>query len=57
MRFREVNAEVAAAIRANDGYCCCAIEKNKDTKCPCKAFREQPEPGLCECGRFVKEDF
>lgn len=48
-------AEVRAALKANDGYCPCRLEKTPDTKCPCKEFREQTEPGLCHCELYQKE--
>ena len=51
--------EIQAAVNANDGYCICAIVKVSDTKCMCKEFREQEEPGLCHCGlyeRIITED-
>lgn len=51
--YKEINHEVAKLVEANDGYCPCAIEKNADTLCPCKEFREQPS-GICCCGRFEK---
>ena len=38
-------------IKANSGYCPCAIVKNQDTKCPCKDFREE---GECHCGLYIK---
>ncbi len=38
----------------NDGYCPCMLEKTPDTKCICKAFRNQNVQGYCHCGRFVK---
>ena len=28
--------DVEEAVRANDGYCPCAIIKDEDTKCMCK---------------------
>ena len=34
----------------NDGYCPCQVEKNEDTKCPCKMFRESHE---CVCELYV----
>ena len=43
---------VSDAVRANNNYCCCAIEKTPDTMCMCKEFREQQEGGFCHCGRF-----
>ena len=46
--------EIEEAIKNNDGYCCCAIEKTEDTKCMCKDFREQKECGFCHCGRYLK---
>ena len=50
----EINPGIREAVKASDGYCPCAIEHNPDTKCICKAFREQTEPGECHCGRFAK---
>lgn len=44
--------DIEAAVKANDGYCPCAI-KSIDTKCMCKAFREQLE-GTCHCGLYTK---
>ena len=46
--------EVAAAIKENNGYCCCAIERSAGTKCMCKDFRLKTEPGMCGCGRYMK---
>jgi hypothetical protein len=45
--------EITLAVANNDGYCPCLIEKNEDTKCICKEFREQGV-GLCRCGRYEK---
>lgn len=54
MRIVEVNPDFRATVEANDGYCPCMIEKNEDTRCMCRDFREQKEPGPCNCGRFEK---
>lgn len=35
-------------------YCPCALERNEDTVCICKEFREQDFPGECHCGRYEK---
>ena len=51
---KELYQEITQVIRDNDGYCCCALEKNQDTLCMCKAFQEQEESGFCHCGRFFK---
>ena len=45
--------EVREALRQNDGYCPCRIEKIPDTKCMCKEFLEQ-DSGECLCGLYVK---
>jgi hypothetical protein len=54
LKIMEINPEFKAAVDANDGYCPCLIDRNADTKCMCKDFREQTEPGPCHCGRFEK---
>lgn len=54
MKIIEVNPSFREAVEANDGYCPCMIEKSPETKCMCKDFREQREPGKCHCGRFEK---
>ena len=46
--------KIEEAIKNNDGYCCCALEKNEDTKCMCRDFREQKRYGFCHCGRYLK---
>jgi len=46
--------EITEAVKNNDGYCPCSIERSEDTKCICKEFREQDYEGECHCGRFVK---
>ena len=53
MRIIEVNPDIRQLVADNGGYCPCLIQKNEDTKCMCKDFREQ-ESGLCHCGRFEK---
>lgn len=50
----DIYNQVTQAVKDNEGYCPCELEKNKDTKCICKNFREQTDPGECHCGRFVK---
>lgn len=54
MKIVEINPRVKMLVDLNDGYCPCAILKNEDTKCMCKEFKEQKEPGECHCGRFIK---
>ena len=45
---------IKAQVDENEGYCPCRISKTPDTKCMCKEFREQTEPGTCHCGMFAK---
>ena len=52
---KEFAAEMHKALEETGGYCPCALEQSEDTKCICKEFREQAEPGLCFCGLYVKE--
>jgi hypothetical protein len=46
--------EIIEAVEANDGYCPCALEKNDDSKCMCKDFRDCTNTDFCHCGRFYK---
>lgn len=41
-------------LRESNGYCPCRIDKNQDTKCLCKEFRESQELGECHCGLYVR---
>ena len=50
----EIYNDVTNAVQDNNGYCPCMLNKSADTKCPCKAFREQSVEGECHCGRYVK---
>jgi ferredoxin-thioredoxin reductase catalytic subunit len=50
---KEVVELIREGLRRTGGYCPCLTTKNEDTKCMCKAFREQEE-GKCLCGLFIK---
>lgn len=50
---KEYVKEIKNQLKANNGYCPCALEKTKDTKCMCKEFREMEE-GTCHCGLYIK---
>lgn len=52
----EFAAKVKEQVLSNDGYCPCRISRTPDTKCMCKEFREQKEPGLCHCGLYLKTE-
>lgn len=48
--------EIEQAVKDNDGYCPCKLEKTPDTKCICKEFRNQVKEGIlgeCHCGRWI----
>ena len=47
-------ADISEAVKLNEGYCPCLQEKNDDTKCMCKDFRESANTDFCHCGRYYK---
>lgn len=47
--------DIRKRLKANNGYCPCRLVKNEDTRCMCKDFLEQTEPGECHCGLYIKE--
>lgn len=63
IRFNE-NEEIVKTIKEglkkNGGYCPCRLEKNEDTKCMCKEFKEQiKDPnfeGYCHCLLYYKSN-
>lgn len=54
LKIIEIHPEYREDVEKNNGYYPCAIWQTPDTKCMCKDFREQTEPGECNCGRFEK---
>lgn len=57
VRMKGTEARIVLdALKANNGYCPCSIIKNEDTKCPCKEFRKQADPGECRCGLYTKTE-
>lgn len=51
---KEVYEAATKAVKANDGYCCCRLSRDKNARCMCKDFRDQTTEGLCYCERFMK---
>lgn len=55
-------AAVTAALKENQGYCPCKLDKTEETKCMCKEFRDILNSGLsgtCHCGLYtavIQED-
>lgn len=53
---KELVDEIHRQLKENGGYCPCRLEKNADTKCMCKEFRDQIKagfPGTCHCGLYT----
>ena len=50
---KEEVLEILAAIKANDGYCPCQVEKTERTKCMCLNFLESSDE-WCHCGLYKK---
>lgn len=49
-------ADIKQRLKERNGYCPCQIDKTPDTKCRCKAFRDQikrGEEGECHCGLWI----
>lgn len=51
---KEVVKAIRKQLKENDGYCPCQLIRTSDSKCMCKAFREQTTPGECHCGLYIK---
>ena len=47
--------EIRTALKNNDGYCPCKIDKNNSTKCICEDFRNNTDSGFCHCGLYYKK--
>jgi ferredoxin-thioredoxin reductase catalytic subunit len=49
---------IKTALKANNGYCPCRIEKIPENICMCSEFKDQiKDPnfyGMCHCGLYVK---
>lgn len=49
----EYRSIMKKALKENNGYCPCKLERIPDNKCMCKEFKEQVE-GWCTCGLYLK---
>ena len=47
---------VKEGLKQTGGYCPCRIERNEDTKCMCKEFRDAPIDTICTCGLYIKTE-
>ena len=50
----KLRQEIQQAVKDNDGYCPCKLQKIPENKCMCLEFRNQ-EKGYCHCGLYYKE--
>ena len=50
----EFYKKITQAVKNNDNYCPCMLQKTDDTRCICRAFREQTTEGFCHCKRYQK---
>ena len=50
----EKKQQLLKAIKDNDGYCPCRLEKSAETLCVCESFKNLAEPGICLCMLFKK---
>ncbi len=54
----EIVRTVKEGLKAKGGYCPCRLEKNEDTRCMCREFRDRiadPEfEGYCHCLLYYK---
>ena len=53
---KEMVKTVREGLKRTGGYCPCMLERSSDTKCMCKAFREQKERGFCHCRLYYKTE-
>lgn len=58
---KELVAEIDKQLEETGGYCPCSLIQDKDTRCMCKAFRDdfaKGKVGECHCGKYkiIKED-
>ena len=44
--------QIRKNIKKRNGFCLNKEEKNADTKCPCRQYREH---GDCDCGLYVRD--
>ena len=59
MYISKINGmDIQEGLKKKGGYCPCRFEKNEDTKCMCKEFRDQiKDPnfeGYCHCLLYYK---
>lgn len=51
---KELEKEVRAALKENNGYCPCKLVRKPSTRCLCDEFIDRETLGACHCGLYVK---
>lgn len=51
----EARKRIEESLEKNNFYCPCKLQKNIDTLCICKEFRESIISGFCHCKLYYKE--
>ena len=55
---KEIVKTIKEGLKKTGGYCPCRFEKNEDTKCMCREFKDQiKDPnfeGYCHCLLYYK---
>ena len=52
---KQIVQSVKEGLKRTGGYCPCRLERNEDTKCMCKEFREQiADPNFGHCMLYYK---
>lgn len=49
----ELVKEIISALKANDGFCPCKLDRTPENKCPCEEFRTE---GHCHCKLYMDWD-
>lgn len=54
----ETAKEIREKTREAGGHCPCVLpsQRNDDTICMCRAFRESPAGTVCHCGLYIKTE-
>ena len=51
---KEFYDKITQKVKDNEGYCPCMLQKDDNSRCVCRAFREQEVEGFCHCKRYQK---
>lgn len=49
----ELVEKIKQALKENDGYCPCKLEKKPENKCMCEEFKNSKDQE-CHCGLYIR---